>query len=180
MISYPNNQSAQTLTDGRTGRCNAQFCLNWVFHDRRFCQIIWQIFTQGRAKKFIKNCPQLEIETRTSGSSGQCLANWVRQESVEQEISEVSFVCFMHHFRCWTLFISRINGAWLYKGHEDSDWQLNVDLAQMVRHWPEDPGVLVSNPSWGQFWRIFFCSSVCKDLSDNLTETPIVKNSNES
>ena len=24
---------------------------NWVFHDRRFCQIIWQIFTQGRAKK---------------------------------------------------------------------------------------------------------------------------------
>ena len=23
----------------------------WVFHDRRFCQIIWQIFTQGRAKK---------------------------------------------------------------------------------------------------------------------------------
>ena len=24
---------------------------------------------------------------------------------------------------------------------------------------------------------IFFCSSLCKDLSDNLTETPIVKNS---
>ena len=24
----------------------------------------------------------------------------------------------------------------------------------------------------------FFCSSLCKDLSDNLTETPIVKNSN--
>ena len=23
----------------------------WVFHDRRFCQIIWQIFTQGKPKK---------------------------------------------------------------------------------------------------------------------------------
>ena len=33
------------------------------------------------------------------------------------------------------------------------------------------------NPHWGQFLMIFFCSSLCKDLSDNLTETPIVKNS---
>ena len=31
---------------------------NWVFHDKRFCQIIWQIFTQGRAKKnSSKNAP---------------------------------------------------------------------------------------------------------------------------
>ena len=29
-----------------------------VFHDRRFCQIIWQIFTQGKVKKIFKNCPQ--------------------------------------------------------------------------------------------------------------------------
>ena len=34
------------------------------------------------------------------------------------------------------------------------------------------------NPHWGQYLTIFFCSSLCKDLSDNLTETPIVKNSN--
>ena len=33
------------------------------------------------------------------------------------------------------------------------------------------------NPHWWQFLTIFFCSSPCKDLSDNLTETPIVKNS---
>ena len=39
---------------------------------------------------------------------------WVRQESVGQEISEVSFVCFMHHFTCWTLFISGINSAWQF------------------------------------------------------------------
>ena len=106
------------------------------------------------------------IETRTSRSSGQCLTNWARQESVGQEISEVSFVCFMHHFTCWTLFISRINRAWLYNSTEDSGWQLNVDLAQLVRHWPEDPEVLVSNPTGGNFWRIFFllfpCTKICQ------------------
>ena len=30
---------------------------NWVFHDTRFCQIIWQISTQGRENKNVKNCP---------------------------------------------------------------------------------------------------------------------------
>ena len=120
------------------------------------------------------------IETRTSGSSGRCLTNWPRQESVGQEISEVSFVSFMHHFTYWTLFISRINRAWLYKGHEDSGWQLNVDLAQLVRHWPHDLEVLVSNPTGGNFWRNFFFALPCKDLSDNLTETPIVKNSTDT
>ena len=37
-------------------------------------------------------------------------------------------------------------------------------------------GVPGFNPHWGQFLTKFFCSSLCKDLSDNLTETPIVKN----
>ena len=57
-------------------------------------------------------------------------------------------------------------------------WPTDSYLAQLVRHWPEDPEVLVSIPTEGNFWRIFFCSSLWKDLSDNLTETPIVKNSN--
>ena len=30
-------------------------------------------------------------------------------------------------------------------------WQLNVDLTQLVRHWPEDLEVLVSNPTGGNF-----------------------------
>ena len=85
-------------------------------------------------KKIRQKLPPVGIETRTSWSSGQYLTNWARQDSVGQEVSQVSFVCFMHHFTCWTLFISRINGAWLYKGHEDSVWQLNVDLAQLLRH----------------------------------------------
>ena len=116
-------------------------------------------------KKFLQKLPPVEIETRTSRSSGQCLTNWARQESVGQEISEVSFVCFMHHFTCWTLFISRMNRAWIYKGHEDSGWQLNVDLAQLVRHWPHDLEVLVSIPTEGNFWQFFFalpCVKICQ------------------
>ena len=34
------------------------------------------------------------------------------------------------------------------------------------------------NSHWGQFLTKFIYSSLCKDLLDNLTETPIVKNSN--
>ena len=35
-----------------------------------------------------------------------------------------------------------------------------------------------SIPTGDDFWWFFFCSSLCKDLSDNLTETSVVKNSN--
>ena len=81
----------------------------------------------------------------------------------------------MHHFTFWTLVISRINRACLYKGHEDSGWQLNIDLAQFVEHWHDHPEVLGSIPT-GAIFDDFFSSSLCKDLSDNLTEKPIVKN----
>ena len=50
-------------------------------------------------------------------------------------------------------------------------------LAQLVRYWPEDREILVSIPTGGNFGQIYFCSSLRKDLSDNLTETPILKNS---
>ena len=38
-------------------------------------------------------------------------------------------------------------------------------LAQLVRHWPEDPEVLVSNPTGGNFWHFFFafpCVNICQ------------------
>ena len=147
------------LTDGKS-RCiqiykfcttNLFFCL--VFDDRRSCQIIWQIFTQGRAKP------------GPADRQSNALSTELGRRSAGQEISEVSLVCFMHHFTCWTLFISRINRAWLYKGHEDSGWQLNVDLVQLVEHWPHDLEVLVSIPSGGNFWQIFFvlpCVKICQ------------------
>ena len=71
---------------------------------------------------------------RYQSRSQEVRGNWARQESVGQEISEVSFVCFMHHFTCWTLFISRINRAWLYKTLNDSHRQPNSDLAQLAEH----------------------------------------------
>ena len=38
------------------------FCISsLVFHDTHFCQIIWQIFTQGRAKKFRQNSPPVGL-----------------------------------------------------------------------------------------------------------------------
>ena len=67
----------------------------------------------------------------------------------------------MYHFTFWTLVISRINGARLYKGYEDSGWQVNVDLAQLVEHWYDDSEVLGSN-RLGPIFDEFFCSSLWK------------------
>ena len=50
-------------------------------------------------------------------------------------------------------------------------------VGRALTSWSRGPGF---NPTWGNFWRIFFalpCVKICH-LSDNLTETLIVKNSN--
>ena len=57
----------------------------------------------------------------------------------------------MHHFICWTLFISRINRAWLYKGLVDSHPQPNSDLAQLAEHGTDDLEVVSSNPTGDNF-----------------------------
>ena len=68
----------------------------------------------------------------------------------------MSFVCFMHHFTCWTLFISRSNRAWPYKGLNDSHRQPNSDLAQLVEHYTDDLEVVSLNPTEGNFDKICF------------------------
>ena len=148
---------------------------NWIFHDRRFCQIIWQIFTQGRAKK--KNHQKLPPVGLKPGPP-DLQANALSAE-LGRNLLSWRFLKWALFVSCTTshVVISRINRAWLYKGHEDSGWQLNVDLGQLVRHWPHDLEVLVSNPAGGKSLTNLFCSSLCKDLSDNLTEAFIVKNS---
>ena len=51
-------------------------------------------------------------------------------------------------------------------------------LAQLVRHWPEDPGgPWFQSPLGAIFDEFFFALPCVNNLSDNLTETPIVKNS---
>ena len=100
-------------------------------------------------EKFRQKLPPVGIETWTSGSSGQCLTNWARQESGGQEISRFKVATV-----CWLSSVGKAL-AWRSGG----------------------PGF---KPHWGQLLMIFFCFSLCKNLSDNLTETPIVKNSNGS
>ena len=74
---------------------------------------------------------------------------------------------------------SGINRAWLYKGLSDSQRQPNSDLAQwqslrLMIWW-----LWVQTPL-GAFLTKFIMCCIPSDLSDNLTETCIVKNSNVS
>ena len=69
-----------------------------------------------------------------------------------------TFFCVMHHFTCWTLFISRINRAWLYKDLNDSHPQPKSDLAQLREQETDDLEVVSSNPTGGNFWQNLFCS----------------------
>ena len=57
----------------------------------------------------------------------------------------------MHHFTCWTLFISRINRACLYKGLNDSHLQPNSELAQLAEHGTDDLEVVSSSPTGDNF-----------------------------
>ena len=112
-----------------------------------FCQILPALTEKSK----IKSCPYWGL------ISVQCSTDCARQGSVGKEISEVSFVCFMHHFTFWTLFISRINRAWLYKGLNDSHRQPNSDLAQLGEHWTDDLEVGSSIPSRGQLFITLLC-----------------------
>ena len=70
------------------------------------------LYTGKSKKKFVKNCPQWGWKPGPPDLQAYVLPTELgRNLTVGQEISEVSFVCFMHHFICWTLFISRINRA---------------------------------------------------------------------
>ena len=61
-----------------------------------------------------------------------------------------AFFCFMHHFTCWTLFISRINRAQLYKGSAQTS-PTDCPLAQLVEHGTHDLEVVSSNPTGDNF-----------------------------
>ena len=68
------------------------------FHDTRFCQIFWQIFIQGRAQKKIhQKLPLWGLNPQPLDHHSNILLRLGRR-SVEQEISEVSFVsCTTSH-----------------------------------------------------------------------------------
>ena len=112
--------------------------------------------------------PPVGFEPMTSWSSVSCSANWAREESIGDFWSELSFVSSATSH--WTLFISRIKRAWLYKGLNDSHPQPNSDLVLVGRSGDWWSGSCELTPQWGQFLTkfILFCATL--DLSDNLTE----------
>ena len=64
----------------------------------------------------------------------------------------------MHHLTCWTLFISRINRAWLYRGLNDWHRQLNSDLAQLAECGTDDLEVVGLIPGRDNFFILLFPS----------------------
>ena len=85
------------------------------------------------------------------------------KESVGQEISEVSFVCFMHHFTCWTLFISR---AWSIE-YDFRQWRFRLatecwlsSVGKVLAWRSGGPGF---QPHWGQFLTKFIL--ICVTLN---------------
>ena len=106
----------------------------------------------------------IRISVRLSDRS-----HWAREESVGDFWSELSFVsCTTSH--AGPLFFSRINGAWLYKGLNDSQTQPNSDLARGDRALDWWFRGCEFKPQWGQFLTKFILCCVTSDLSDNLTE----------
>ena len=103
-----------------------------VFHDTFVCQIIWQISTQRRAKKFSKISPRLDWTQNL----------WIITLMLYWLVSYV----LSRRFPKWALLHApfHIFGV--------SGWQLNVDLAQFIEHWHDDSEVL-SSPRKRVLWK---------------------------
>ena len=110
----------------------------------------------------------------TSGSSCQCSTNWAKST-----FSWPAWI-FMTYIKSYSIDSRNDQSPKREVVHEtkltsEIFWPTHTRLAQSVRAlewWSRGHGF---NPDWGQFWRIF-CSSLCRDLSNNLTETCIMKN----
>ena len=128
----------------------------WVFHVRPICQIIWQILSYTAQNKFRQKLSPVGFELTTSRSWVPRSTNWA-SEGICWRSLKGAFFCFMHHFTCWTLFISRINRARLYKGSLQPS-PTDSPLAQLVERGTHDLEVVSSNPTGDNFWRNFFCA----------------------
>ena len=140
---------------------------NWVFTIGVSVRLSDRSLHREEEKKFVKNCPQWGLKPGPLDHQVNDLSTELRQHSVAslnlhglkscsiESRNEQSPICEVVHE---TKFISEISCP------------TDSCLAQLVRHWSEDPEVLVSI--------LVLLFPVCEDLSDNLTETPIVKNSN--
>ena len=131
------------------------------------------LYTGKSKNKFVKNCPQWGLKPGPPDLQSNALATELSQHSVASLLIIKSCSIDSRNDQSPTCEV-------VHETKLTSEISCPTDscLAQLVRHWPEDSEDLVSIPNEGNFWLIFFGFSLCKDLSDNLTETPIVKYSN--
>ena len=122
---------------------------HWVFHDRRFCQIIRQIFTKEEQKKIRQKFPQWGWNP---GPPDHETNAW------PTELSQHSVASLNLHGLFKSCSIDSRNEVqhvkWCMKqtsSLQKSPAQWISCLAQLVEHWPHDPEVLVSIPSGGNF-----------------------------
>ena len=92
--------------------------VNRVFHDRPVWCISVRLSDRSEVTQhkinFVKNC------TSEVWAPGLLIISLLLSQLSEQGICwrflKWAFFCSMQHLTCWTLFISRINRAWLSKG----------------------------------------------------------------
>ena len=157
-----------------------QVC-NWVLHDEEIWRISVRLSDRSEVTQqkinCIKNCHQWCLNSQTPDHQSHALPTALGRNLLE--ISEVSFLLFHAPFHMLDfVYFSRINRAWLYKGLNDSYVQPNSDLAQLAEHETDDPEVVCVQTPLGNFLTKFILFCVTLDLSDNLTEMRIEKNSN--
>ena len=138
------------------------------------------LYTGKGKKKILKNCPQWGLKPGPLDHKANALPTELSQHSVARLNLPGLYKVMLY------LLILEMNKVqhvkWYMKQTKlTSEISCPKDLlpssvGRALVPWCRGPGF---NPHWGQFLTNFFCPSLCKNLSDNLTETPIVKNSNQ-
>ena len=84
-----------------------------VFHDTRYCQIIWQIESHTEQNKFRQKLSPVGFELITFRSSVPCSPNCAREDFVGDVWSELSFVpCTTSHVG-FCLFLESIEHGFI-------------------------------------------------------------------
>ena len=126
-------------------------------------------------KQFVKNCPQWGLKAGPPDLQANALPTELSQHSVANLNLHGLFRVMLYWFKKWTKS-NMWSGAWNKQSSLQKSPAQQIPASSVGKALAE---VLVSIPTGGNFWQKYFFSSLCKDLSDNLTEMRIVKNSNE-
>ena len=124
------------------------------FHDRCFCQIIWQIFTQGRANKFRQKFPPMGIETRTSDHQANALPTELGRNLLGRRFLKWTLFHVPLHMLDLCSFLESIEHDFIKAMKiQASNWMWLSSVGKALAWWSGGPGF---KPHWGQFLVIFF------------------------